>query len=137
MVASSYTDFTWRNFDCCRFEGLEHLEEEKAAEAQQAGDSSDSDIDVLLSSDLISTTCGATLVEDQWAVSAAHCFDDFASEFTEETRRVRVVTICVNATNTLVVDIKMVYTHPFYKYPHTNNDVAVLELGRRIEYDLH
>ena len=51
--ASSYTDFTRRNFDCGRFEGLEHLEEKKASEAQQLGNDSDSDIDVFLSSDLI------------------------------------------------------------------------------------
>ena len=62
--ASSYTDFTRRNFDCGRFEGLQHLEEKKAAEAQQAGDDSDSEIDVFLSSDLIGTTCAATLVAD-------------------------------------------------------------------------
>ena len=41
----------------------------------------------------------------------------------------------MNATNTEVVEIKKVYKHPLYKYPHTYNDVAVLELGRRIEYD--
>ena len=34
-----------------------------------------------------------------------------------------------------VVEIKRVYKHPNYKYPNLYNDVAVLELGRRIEYD--
>jgi len=33
------------------------------------------------------------------------------------------------------VEIKRVYKHPDYRYPNLYNDVAVLELGRRIEYN--
>ena len=31
--------------------------------------------------------------------------------------------------------MKKVYKHPLYEYPSLYNDVAVIELGRRIEYD--
>ena len=31
--------------------------------------------------------------------------------------------------------MKKVYKHPLYKYPSLYNDVAVIELGRRIEYN--
>ena len=34
-----------------------------------------------------------------------------------------------------LVEIKKVYKHPLYTYPNLYNDVAVVELGRRIEYD--
>ena len=33
------------------------------------------------------------------------------------------------------MEIKKVYKHPLYIYPNLYNDVAVVELGRRIEYD--
>ena len=33
------------------------------------------------------------------------------------------------------MEIKRVYKHPDYKFPNLYNDVAVLELGRRIEYN--
>ena len=33
------------------------------------------------------------------------------------------------------MEIKKVYKHPLYTYPNLYNDVAVVELGRRIDYD--
>ena len=34
-----------------------------------------------------------------------------------------------------VVEIKRVYQHPNYQYPKLYDDIAVVELGRRIAYD--
>ena len=34
-----------------------------------------------------------------------------------------------------VIEIKRVYQHPNYRYPLLYDDIAVLELGRRISYD--
>ena len=34
-------------------------------------------------------------------------------------------------------EVKRIYRHPLYKYPNLYNDVAVLELGRRIEYNFN
>ena len=34
-----------------------------------------------------------------------------------------------------IIEMKKVYKHPLYEYPSLYNDVAVIELGRRIEYD--
>ena len=33
------------------------------------------------------------------------------------------------------IEIKKVYQHPSYVYPKLYNDIAVVELGRRIVYD--
>ena len=34
-----------------------------------------------------------------------------------------------------VVEVKRVFKHPLYKFPTLYNDIAVIELGRRIEYN--
>ena len=34
-----------------------------------------------------------------------------------------------------LVEVKRVYKHPLYSFPRLYNDIALLELGRRIEYD--
>ena len=33
------------------------------------------------------------------------------------------------------IEIKKVYKHPAYKFPSLYNDIAVIELGRRVVYD--
>ena len=37
--------------------------------------------------------------------------------------------------NKETIEVKKIYRHPLYKYPELYNDIAVVELGRRIEYD--
>ena len=37
--------------------------------------------------------------------------------------------------NRELLEMKKVYTHPNYKYPSLYDDIAVVELGRRIVYD--
>ena len=70
--------------------------------------------------------CGATIIADRWAVSAAHCYIE---------NKNRVLTTRHGTPFEETVEIRKVYRHPNYKYPRLYNDVAVLELGRRIEYD--
>merc|ERR1711953_899672 len=79
--------------------------------------------------------CGATVVADRWVVAASHCYDDFRNGVTDGPRRVRVNTIRDNTPYKELVEIKRVYKHPNYRFPNLYNDVAVLELGRRIEYN--
>ena len=33
------------------------------------------------------------------------------------------------------IEIKKIYKHPNYVYPNLYNDIALLELGRRVKYD--
>ena len=74
--------------------------------------------------------CGATIIADRWAVSAAHCYDEYDIE-----NKIEVVTIRHGTPFEETVEIRKVYRHPDYKNPRLYNDVALLELGRRIEYD--
>ena len=69
----------------------------------------------------------------RWAVAASHCADDFPTK--EERRQVRTVVIRDNTRYKEVVEVKKVYKHPNYEYPKLYDDIAVLELGRRIVYD--
>ena len=34
-----------------------------------------------------------------------------------------------------MIEVKRVYKHPNYRYPKLYNDLAMIELGRRITYD--
>ena len=72
-------------------------------------------------------------LSSRWAVAASHCADDFPAK--EERRQVRTVVIRDNTRYKEVVEVKKVYKHPNYQYPALYDDIAVLELGRRIVYD--
>ena len=81
-------------------------------------------------------SCGSTLVNDRWMITAAHCYDDFNDLKPGATQReVRVNNLRENTAFTEIVEIKRVYSHPLYTYPLLYNDVAVLELGRRVPFD--
>ena len=74
--------------------------------------------------------CGATIISDRWAVSTAHCYDDQPYSDKKRTLRIRVGTLFEES-----VEVRNVYKHPGYRTGRLYNDLAVLELGRRIEYD--
>ena len=44
-------------------------------------------------------------------------------------------TIRDNTAHKELIEMKKAYVHPHYKYPFLYDDVAVVELGRRIVYD--
>jgi hypothetical protein len=161
----SYSDFTADDFHCGRFKLLceinnttcEAVQEETTTEkstttttaAPDNGIGAD-DFDLrstdLSSSDIFFSSdpdpkrpgeffCGATVVSDRWVVAASHCYDDFKNGVSDGPQKVRVNTIRDNTGALELVEIKRVYKHPEYRFPNLYNDVAVLELGRRIEYN--
>ena len=77
--------------------------------------------------------CGATIITDRWAVSAAHCYDKYG--YNDEDEKRRTLRIRVGTQFEESVEVRNVYRHPDYRTRRLYNDVAVLELGRRIEYD--
>merc|ERR1719154_788119 len=79
--------------------------------------------------------CGAILISDRWAVTASHCYDDFGGSQRNEPRPVKMNSIRDNTIYREVVETKRVFKHPLYEYPNLYNDIAVIELGRRVEYD--
>jgi len=147
---NSYSDFTRHNFDCGRSKALSEINN-RLGEAKVESTTttktttklignvvdvrSDDPIPLdvfFFSSDSQSNgeiSCGATLVSDRWAVTASHCYDDFTP------KQRRFINIRVGTIHVEMVEIKQVYRHPHYVYPKLYNDVAVLELGRRVQYD--
>jgi len=77
--------------------------------------------------------CAATLITDRFLVSAAHCFEDFGNS--PLNNLMSISTIRENTKFREFVEIKKVYPHPSYNYPSSYSNIAVLELGRRVEYN--
>ena len=154
-----YTDFTGPNFECgrnkkfCEIDDFFPCDPQPNTEPFDANEvtikieegNSDAGIDASLvdlrqggrptevfsSADEVEDPfCGTTVITDRWAVSAAHCYDNLDSEDKKKVVRIRAGTPYEE-----LVEIRKVYRHPRYKFPRLYNDVAVLELGRRIEYD--
>jgi len=151
----SYTDFTRDNFDCGRYKLLSEVNGEDfeaetvkpiqdvPAEPLEEDDISTDDFDIRTTDDVFLSTdgdpkdffCGATMISDRWVIAAAHCYDDFGASAQQGQRQVRINTIRDNTANKELVEIKRVFKHPLYKYPNLYNDIALLELGRRVEYN--
>ena len=75
------------------------------------------------------------MIADRWALTAAHCFDDFKNGLSDVPKRSNVITIRDNTNNLELVEVRRVYKHPNYEYPILYNDIALVELGRRVEYN--
>jgi len=79
--------------------------------------------------------CGATIINDRWIVAAAHCYNDFETDASNKPREIKINTIRDNTQNKELIEMKKAYIHPHYTYPSLYDDIAVVELGRRIVYD--
>lgn len=121
----SYTDFSKQDFHCGQFDLLSEING-KAEDKQSANQKNEHNNNVF---------CGATMISDRWAVTAAHCYENDMNIFTGGQRQVRVNTIRQNTENKEIIEIKRRFLHPLYTSPSLYNDIAVLELGRRVEYD--
>jgi len=121
---NSYTDFVKPDFHCGQFGVLSEAEDKSEEQTTNNEDEAQSDI-----------LCGATMISDRWALTAAHCYAKENKCLTGEQRQVRVNTVRKNTENKEIIEIKSIYLHPQYNYPSLYNDIAVLELGRRVEYD--
>ena len=49
--------------------------------------------------------------------------------------QIKINTIRDNTQNKELIEMKKAYIHPHYTYPSLYDDIAVVELGRRIVYD--
>ena len=65
-------------------------------------------------------------------MAAAHCYENRGNELTG---KVKTNTVRDGTPYKELVEVKRVYKHPLYSFPRLYNDIALLELGRRIEYD--
>ena len=130
----SYTDFTSKNFHCGAYKPLCEInnttcEVDGGDFDLRSVDSSEKEPELFLS--VKESFCTATLITDRWVLTAAHCYDNFGASG----RSIRANTIRVNTLYTETIEIKRVYRHPEYRFPKSYNDIALIELGRRIVFD--
>ncbi|XP_023346958.1 uncharacterized protein LOC111715813 isoform X2 [Eurytemora carolleeae] len=79
-----------------------------------------------------STFCSASLIADKWMITAAHCFK-FGKDIAE--KQLQVIRSLIPALKELV-EVKRIYVHPEYRFPELHSDIALIELGRRVEFKL-
>ena len=119
----SYTDPTKDNFDCGRYKPLCEINGTPCDEEPEGNSASEESF------------CGATMIADRWALTASHCFDDFRNGVSDGPKKVRVIQIRQETKHVEDVEVRHVYKHPNYRFPNLYNDIALVELGRRVEYN--
>jgi len=152
---NSYSKFSASNFDCGRFAPLNITEAETTTEQPETTTTNEQPVedefDISDSFGLRSSNeawvapnvkeggpnfCTATMIADRWAVSAAHCFKDLGQKYDDYgNKEIERVVIRGATSYKEEVEFKRAYTHPLYKSPELYNDVTLIELGRRVEYD--
>ena len=135
----SYTDFSKESFDCGRYKPLCVIQGShcniKSPPPPTRSKRDLSDWDFWPEYPLDETSgyfCSATIISDRWAVAAAHCYENRGNALTG---KVKTNTLRDGTPYKELVEVKRVYKHPLYSFPRLYNDIALLELGRRIEYD--
>ena len=68
-------------------------------------------------------------------MGAAHCFDDIQATGQQQAFKLRSHTFRDDTVYEEQIELKRHFKHPLYKYPTLYNDIAIAELGRRIEYN--
>ncbi|XP_071854043.1 uncharacterized protein [Apostichopus japonicus] len=82
-----------------------------------------------------SIVCGAVLVSNKWAVTAAHCVSDPGVRDGLEAVILGETDIINGTTTRLTVEVERVILHPGYLGTFVDNDIALLELSVPVEYD--
>ena len=138
QTITDYSNFDQNNFDCGRFENIKPKRSKRGSGGEfQSHKFSEGSISSFPSSSketFLSSTdsyCGATLISDKIAISAAHCFDEFGTYSSYNSIKI----IQFNSFNPEWIEVIQVYNHPDYLYPNLYNDIAILKLGRRIQFD--
>merc|ERR1712059_135718 len=76
--------------------------------------------------------CGFSIISDRFALEAAHCWNNYQAEGFGD---IRFKQLRDDTNETEMITVKKVYRHPLYNPPLLYNDIAVVELSRRVVYD--
>ncbi|KAM4707389.1 transmembrane protease serine 9 [Discoglossus pictus] len=78
--------------------------------------------------------CGATIINDKWLVSAAHCFNDFQDPAVW-VAYIGTTSLSGSDGSTVKASIKNIIKHPSYDPDTADYDVAVLELESPLKFN--
>jgi len=77
--------------------------------------------------------CGSVIINDKFIVFAGHC--DVAFNPESSSSKLKAIVIRDGTKFKEFIELRRVFTHPWFKFPSLYDDIAVGELGRRIVYD--
>ena len=75
--------------------------------------------------------CGVTLITDSYALTSASCLDISTNDVRRLAVKIRLAT-----NQEELIDVHKTYQHPAYTVGSHHHNIGIVELGRRVEFNM-